>query len=171
MRKVITATSKMMQKAALAAISAYQRHLSPLKGYACAFRVHEGGASCSAYGRRVIARYGVARGMALLRRRLHACAEAQRRHQPSQRPLRHPALRRQAGFCDAPCDCDVGSWDAAGEVCDCLSDAADLRKSGRNCRSWTWRCSDMPKGPESRAARRRREREEARRSSGGDTRP
>ena len=74
MRKIISTTREIMKKMALSAISAYQRHLSPLKGYSCAYRLHAGGASCSAYGRRVIERHGVALGLALLRRRLFACA-------------------------------------------------------------------------------------------------
>lgn len=40
------------------AIGAYQRYLSPHKGYCCAYRVHTGRRSCSAYARRVNQRLG-----------------------------------------------------------------------------------------------------------------
>jgi putative component of membrane protein insertase Oxa1/YidC/SpoIIIJ protein YidD len=55
---------------ALAAIRFYQRHISPHKGFSCALRVATGGASCSAYGYAVIARFGLVRGLGLLQRRL-----------------------------------------------------------------------------------------------------
>jgi putative component of membrane protein insertase Oxa1/YidC/SpoIIIJ protein YidD len=63
---------------ALAAIRAYQRVLSPRKGFCCALRAVTGGDSCSAYGYRVIARCGLWTGLRLLRRRLDACARQHR---------------------------------------------------------------------------------------------
>ena len=53
---------------ALAAIRFYQRRISPHKGFSCALRVATGGASCSAYGYAVIARFGLARGLGLLQK-------------------------------------------------------------------------------------------------------
>jgi putative component of membrane protein insertase Oxa1/YidC/SpoIIIJ protein YidD len=116
---------------ALMAIRGYQRYLSPHKGFVCAFRVHTGRDSCSAYGYRVIARYGMGQGIALLRRRLCACGEQYAMHTPTQ-PLLSPTLRHQGGFCDLPsCDipsCELPSCDSAacdtldvvGQVADCL---------------------------------------------------
>jgi putative component of membrane protein insertase Oxa1/YidC/SpoIIIJ protein YidD len=66
----------MLQAGALALIDAYQRHLSPRKGYACALRACRGGRSCSRYGARAIARAGLGAGAILIRRRLRACAAA-----------------------------------------------------------------------------------------------
>lgn len=87
---------------ALRAIRLYQRHLSPRKGFSCAYRVHKGGASCSAHGYRVIARHGLALGLPLLRRRLRRCGEV---HEAA-RTFPDPALRYQRGECDLiPCDC------------------------------------------------------------------
>lgn len=105
---------------ALLAIRAYQRYLSPLKGYVCAFRVLTGRDSCSAYGYRVIERFGLLRGLALLRRRTRACSrhlQAHRAAAPAARQLtaRHQA---QAGYCD----CDLPSADCSS----CACDAADL---------------------------------------------
>lgn len=95
---------------ALLAIRAYQRWLSPLKGYACAFRVLTGRDSCSAYGYRVIARFGLLRGLVLLRRRLRACARHYHEHQAAP-AMRYRAARHQAqaGYCDCdlPCACDA----------------------------------------------------------------
>ncbi|MTW01777.1 membrane protein insertion efficiency factor YidD [Duganella ginsengisoli] len=120
-----------MQHLALRAIRAYQRWLSPYKGFACAFRVHTGRDSCSAYGHRVISRFGVSAGMALLRRRLAACGAQHRLHAPSRQP--HASLRQQAGFCDASCDvptcdapCDMPALDTACDVASCGCDLADL---------------------------------------------
>lgn len=100
-----------MKTLLLAAIRAYQRHLSPRKGYGCAYRIHTGHCSCSNLGFRAVRRYGVWQGLAVLQRRLHLCGVAHRRYSP------RPALSRghaQRGFCDAGCDapgCDLPSCD------------------------------------------------------------
>ncbi len=65
-------------RCALRAIRAYQRHLSPHKGFSCALREASGGRSCSSYGYRAIARCGLRKGLRLLRRRLHACGQQHR---------------------------------------------------------------------------------------------
>lgn len=64
---------RFLQRLVLAAIRLYQRWLSPHKGFVCAYRVYTGRDSCSAYGYRVINRYGALVGLALLRRRLADC--------------------------------------------------------------------------------------------------
>lgn len=63
-------------QAAVAAIGVYQRYVSPYKGYCCAWRVHTGGPSCSAWGRRVMGRFGVVVGWALLMRQFRRCQAA-----------------------------------------------------------------------------------------------
>ena len=106
-----------MRSVALAPIRLYQRHVSPHKGFRCAYGVHTGAASCSALGYRAIRRFGIAAGMAVLRQRLHRCGVAHRRFGAAVRP-RH-RLASQAGFCDgcdgcdlSTCDgCDLGDWD------------------------------------------------------------
>ncbi|MFZ4875510.1 membrane protein insertion efficiency factor YidD [Janthinobacterium sp. Mn2066] len=115
---------------ALWVIRAYQRHLSPYKGFSCAYRVLTGRDSCSGYGYRAIARHGLITGWALLRRRLHACGTRHREHL-----AQHPSTfmtarhRAQAGFCDLPttdcgdCSCD---W---GDALDLLSCDWPHRKS------------------------------------------
>lgn len=104
----------------LGAIRFYQRHLSPRKGFCCAYRHHTGRASCSALGFRVVRRFGAWAGLGLLRRRLHLCGVAYRRYNP---PRFRPFVS-QRGECDLPCDagCDLPSGKAIGSrVCDCLS--------------------------------------------------
>jgi putative component of membrane protein insertase Oxa1/YidC/SpoIIIJ protein YidD len=60
-------------------IGLYQRHLSPYKGFRCAYRARHGRrASCSAFARRAIERLGVLPGVRLLRRRFDRCHRAAR---------------------------------------------------------------------------------------------
>jgi putative component of membrane protein insertase Oxa1/YidC/SpoIIIJ protein YidD len=107
--------------AALAAIRGYQRFISPHKGFACAWRVHTGGASCSALGLRVIRRHGLWRGLQLLRERTYRCGVAHRRCGHASRPG-ISALVAQRGSCDG---CDVGDCPLDfGDCCD-LSDCCD----------------------------------------------
>jgi len=89
-----------MRRIALALITAYQRYLSPYKGFSCAYRRHTGRASCSTLGYRVIRRHGVLKGLSLLLRRTAKCGVAHRRHQ-------YTSVRRlssQQGVCDLACD-------------------------------------------------------------------
>lgn len=129
-------------RAALAAVRLYQRFISPRKGYGCAYRRIYGGSGCSGVGSRLIRRYGLLKGWALLQRRFaycrHACAEyrtvsAQRRY--------------QQGFCDIgdACDpdcadvkhclsgkrgCDVWDFCDCAEVLDC-GRGGDDKKSAK----------------------------------------
>ncbi|WP_412478269.1 membrane protein insertion efficiency factor YidD [Azonexus sp. IMCC34839] len=111
----------MLRKLALAAIQFYQRHISPYKGFCCAYRFHTGRVSCSQLGYRAISRLGLWRGLIVLRRRLIRCGITHRRYQQAKfRPL------DQAGFCDCdlPCNVDAGSACelAANLPCDCGAD-------------------------------------------------
>lgn len=62
--------------AAVAAIGLYQRYVSPHKGYCCAWGVHTGKTTCSAWGPRVMGRYGLVQGWALLMRQFRRCHQA-----------------------------------------------------------------------------------------------
>ncbi|WP_348946084.1 membrane protein insertion efficiency factor YidD [Chitinibacter sp. FCG-7] len=114
--------------AALLLIRAYQRYLSPYKGFHCAYRCHTGRASCSALGYRVIRRFGVIRGIALLRNRLKRCSDIHAVSMPP-RPSRY-----QRGDCDPGCDPDC---------LDCLS-----------C-DWPSRSKKNPRPPKKRSLFRR----------------
>jgi putative component of membrane protein insertase Oxa1/YidC/SpoIIIJ protein YidD/surface antigen len=61
---------------ALVSISAYQRFISPHKGWRCAYAVLHGQPSCSAYGKEAISRHGVVWGSWLLWHRFQDCGAA-----------------------------------------------------------------------------------------------
>lgn len=129
-----------MKRIALAAIALYRRHLSPRKGFSCAYRVHTGRDSCSAYGQRVIERFGLRVGQALLRRRMAACGAQYRRHRPQavsgHAPPQRAAPRHglQAGFCDVPCE--IPTCELPLPRCDLsLGEALDV---GADCASCDW---------------------------------
>jgi len=106
---------------ALSAIGLYRRYLSPHKGYHCAWRVHTGGCSCSAYGERVIGRHGLPVGLALLRRRFARCAEVHRQHRQA-RDAHAGAMRlahAQRGVCDFDLPCHVDAGDCCNVVTCC----------------------------------------------------
>lgn len=120
---------------ALRAITLYQRHLSPRKGYCCALHALSAVRSCSAYGYRAIARGGLLQGLVLLRRRLAACARV---HANTRRYV--GGTRYQRGFCDAGCDvggCDgLSGCDAPSDVLGCVGDACSC--------DWPWRRREDP---------------------------
>jgi uncharacterized protein len=127
-----------MRALALPAIRFYKQHLSPRKGFCCAYRAHLGRFSCSTLGYRAIRRYGVLKGIAVLRRRTELCAMTQRRH--------HSAFERQRGSapCDLPCDlgcspdCSLPDLDCKGasryfSCCDgCSCDWPERKKQPQN---------------------------------------
>lgn len=92
-----------MRAIALPAIRFYQRRISPYKGFSCAYRVHLGRCSCSELGWRAVRRFGLLKGVGVLRLRLERCGEAHRRHAPSM-----PRLQQGSAPCDLPCDCGTG---------------------------------------------------------------
>ena len=148
----------------LAAIRGYKRHLSPHKGFSCAYRVHEGCASCSTLGLRAISRYGAWRGLGVLRLRLEQChlVAEEHRGRPRARAL------AQAGFvdCDVPCDgscvdastcdtCEVAACLDFGDCGDCSGGSST--GAGTRARGCGW-VGAQPE--ESRQVRRRRRRGE-----------
>lgn len=107
-----------MRSFVLATIRAYQRYLSPHKGFSCAYRVHTGRSSCSALGYRAIQIHGVLAGFIILRERLYLCGVSHRRFTPS-RPRPHV---KQRGDCDIGCDgYALPSGRSLGKLCDFLS--------------------------------------------------
>ena len=145
-----------MRLLALCLIRAYQRWLSPHKGFSCAYRVHCGRASCSALGYRVIRRHGCLLGLALLRQRLGLCGVAHRRYGVAPSPrLSHSGQR---GLCDAGCDlpgdcpaCDLPGVRALSSLCDALS-CCDC---GSGC-DWPSRKKERAQSPRERWAERRK---------------
>ncbi|WP_406850299.1 membrane protein insertion efficiency factor YidD [Chromobacterium phragmitis] len=121
----------MLKRLALSLIRVYQRHLSPRKGFGCAYRGATGRSGCSGLAYRAIRRYGAWRGCRIARARLLRCSTAA--NMPA-------ARRRQAGYCDPPCgpdclsleSCD-GCWgEAACRSGECLAHIwPDWRRSRR----------------------------------------
>ncbi len=114
----------MMRFLALGAIAFYQRHISPHKGFVCAYRAHTGCGSCSRLGQRAIRRYGVIKGTQLLFARFEKCAQAHRRYgglaAASSFARRPGGLTQQRGFVD--CACDIP---CAGMECGTFFEVAD----------------------------------------------
>ena len=110
---------KPLDRLALAAITAYQRHLSPRKGFCCAHRVQHGGPSCSEYARQTLTVYGLWRTVPLLWQRLCACREAARafiagrddEDEERKKPWWHVLDCLDVfGSCDAGCIPDSCGW-------------------------------------------------------------
>jgi uncharacterized protein len=149
----------------LAAIGFYKRHVSPHKGFACAYRMHVGACSCSTLGLRAVSRYGAWRGLGVLRLRFGQCRLAADELHRRPRPFVPPG---QAGFCDCdvPCDascvdgCPLGDACSIGDACGAIEccDVAD------DC-NW-WGTSNRPEPAEPRPALQRRRRRRGEPSAG-----
>ncbi len=57
-------------------ITGYQKHLSPRKGFSCAYRVLHRSESCSQYTKRTILEGGIQQAMPLIQQRFQACKQA-----------------------------------------------------------------------------------------------
>lgn len=130
----------MLRPLALLLIRGYQRHLSPRKGFSCAYRVHRGGHSCSAHGYHSISKHGFFLGMRLLRRRLDRCAWANHMHRSanaaSVEALVASRMTAQGGFVDG---CDAGGCD----VPDCGSPDCSLDCSSVDCSAHLTSCDAL----------------------------
>jgi putative component of membrane protein insertase Oxa1/YidC/SpoIIIJ protein YidD len=112
-----------MRRALLAAIGAYQRYVSPYKGFCCAYRQHTGRSSCSTLGYRAVRRYGAFAGLGVIRKRTQLCGIAHRRHHEDPRTNLHPERGVCDVGCDVPCDfsCDAPGPSTLGRICDFTS--------------------------------------------------
>lgn len=59
-------------------ISCYQKYLSPIKGFSCAYRVLHRGESCSCYTKRTILQQDLITAISMSQQRFRACASANR---------------------------------------------------------------------------------------------
>ncbi len=111
-----------LDRIALAAIVAYQRHLSPRKGFCCAHRAQHGGLSCSEYARQTLIAYGWWQTLPLLRQRLRACQAAARALLADQDD-RDSRKKRRDCACELPNACPT---DLIPDSCDgggCIPDS------------------------------------------------
>jgi len=60
----------------LAGIAVYQRHISPRKGYRCAYSLVYGGTGCSGYVKQVLQTEGLFAGWSKITQRFHDCQDA-----------------------------------------------------------------------------------------------
>lgn len=126
----------MIDAMALAAIRLYRRHVSPRKGFRCAWGVATGRDSCSGVGLRAVRRAGWRRGALLLRRQFDRCLLAGAAPAGATEAGRYRRLRplaAQRGDCDIGCDgCPDGFCaDIAVKAFDCLDFADCCDRSGR----------------------------------------
>lgn len=103
---------------AVTAIEAYQRWLSPLKGYRCAHDVLYGRGGCSGFGKRAFSRHSTRLAYGALRRRLQECRAAYLILMASSDEERR---RRRAGMAEGAVEnaCDAADC-ASGASCDGL---------------------------------------------------
>lgn len=73
---VLETISLYPRNSALYLIRLYQVHLSPIKGYSCAYGRLHGTHTCSSYGVKVVNRFGLINGGILIMRQFQRCREA-----------------------------------------------------------------------------------------------
>lgn len=118
-----------MKTVSLLFIRFYQRYLSPRKGFCCAYKVINGGRSCSAFTYTAISRAGGWRGTILAKRRMASCGasiEKLNRYRMS-----YPAKRNaEAGYCAVGEALDIGA--CALDVMQSCDFAGFMRSGNRN---------------------------------------
>lgn len=132
-----------LDRCSLTLVDLYQRHLSPRKGFCCAYRVLHHDLSCSAYFRQQVQQQGAWDAIAPLRSRLKACQAAHQvlAAQAEDAEESEDSRRRQTWdysdcgtdccngsdpeACNPPRPCDQnlnGEWDCCEADCgDCVS--------------------------------------------------
>lgn len=91
-------------------IAAYQRFISPHKGFVCAYRVLHGGQSCSAHAKAAFQQHGLVVGWLQMRQRFALCAQAAKGIRKAN--LGKGASGRKADYCaEGACiGCSLFSW-------------------------------------------------------------
>lgn len=103
----------LLDASASAAIGIYQRYISPHKGFCCAYRVHTGRRSCSAYALGIVERVGALALLTALPRQFDRCKAAALAVALSK--IAEEKRQRWAEACDSSvdigdiaCDCSDG---------------------------------------------------------------
>jgi uncharacterized protein len=119
-----------MRILALRAIHAYQRYVSPHKGFCCAYRSITGRLSCSNFSARAIEKTGIIAGICLTFRRMRRCSSVYAEfHSSVHRTTRlGEHLNHQSGHCDLPIE---------GCASDALSQADCATCVPSECYIWT----------------------------------
>ncbi len=116
-------TALSLSPVAVRLIELYQRFLSPLKGFACAYRCrNRRRSSCSQFAKRAFARRGIFAGFDLLDRRFAKCSAAAKVLEYEPREKRgKPARAKREWDCDPVSGCDAAACpDLPSAGCDAL---------------------------------------------------
>ena len=100
----------MLNKLATAAITLYQRYISPHKGYCCAHRAYTGEDSCSQYAKVAITENGFFSAFPLIREQFNKCnfaAEQMRKERKKKSKNKDSACDECIPSCDAFSTCDT----------------------------------------------------------------
>ncbi|TAE54990.1 MAG: membrane protein insertion efficiency factor YidD [Nostocales cyanobacterium] len=127
------------RKISISAITGYQKHISPHKGFVCAHRVLYGGEPCSQYFKRVITEQGLKSAFNKSNLRFKQCKQAniilKSQNQESQQKKRQQD-KSQSSYCPNTCDCpadigiDVCDIDCFPDIGDCTPDCGVLDCGG-----------------------------------------
>lgn len=124
-------------------ISGYQKHISPRKGFSCAFRLLYKGESCSEYVKKTIAQDGLVAAIKKSRDRFQACREANHilknnyyrssndkdQEDPEWYNKKDKAFHNRNNTCLDPVDCSC----ALLEISDCSALDCGHLASGLDC--------------------------------------
>ena len=126
----------MLGRAAIGLINGYQRHISPRKGFSCAYRIrHNDTVGCSGFAKNAIRAHGVWHAFPLIKDRFAACKDAAFALSQAQSNTNEPdALRKRRnrwrldcaeGCCMASETCRAGPSKKPGAGnCDATPDCA-----------------------------------------------
>ncbi len=101
-------------------IKLYQNHLSPRKGYRCAYSLEHGGTGCSGAVLDILEKKGAIGGWTDIKQRFASCEDAAEERKKRKK-------RRENGKPDTTKDCGCSIADAAGDA------ACGSRKGGSKC--------------------------------------
>ena len=98
-------------------IGLYQRWLSPLKGFCCAYRQERKRCSCSEFGRRAVLRVGVMKFFPLMKQRFARCAAAAKSIALRKKTKHQPAYAVVESACGNKISDSMSALDCTPEDC------------------------------------------------------
>lgn len=113
---------------AIRSIELYQRHISPHKGFCCAYRIAHNDLSCSEFAKRQIAASGFFKALTDIRERFKDCKQAalQLSKSSERKKSKDDRLIDRCCYCDPgvcsviPGDCSVAGGSTGGcDGCSC----------------------------------------------------
>ncbi|MEA5514999.1 membrane protein insertion efficiency factor YidD [Nodularia sp. UHCC 0506] len=134
----ISAFNSLTRQVGVIAITGYQKHISPHKGFACAHRMLYGGESCSQYFKQVIIQDGFRAALTQSRERFQACKQANYilRTQAEKRepePQKPQSPQHKPGSNNRDCNDYLTGIECGGHCVEILITSPDC--SGADCTS------------------------------------